>query len=1042
MKKIRNSYLLIHKALGDNFSRLLVLIILCAAGQLTYAQTRQITGTVSDEKGELLIGVTVMEQGTTNGTITNYDGEFTINVPDGATIEVRFIGFAPAIIPIGDQSDYKVVLKPDNVELDDVVVVGYGQQKKESVVGAISAISSDEILKSSSPNITQAISGKLPGVITSQASGAPGSDDMNIYIRGQASFAGDNQPLVMVDGVEREFSQIAPDDIESISVLKDASATAVYGVRGANGVILVTTRRGTEQKPIVSMTANYSIQSPTRHDKYLNSYQSVQLLEEALGNDDLASQYDAEDIEMFRQSSLGNLSAAESQLYPNVDWYDQVLNKTAPAQRYNLNVVGGTKRLSYFVSLEYYNQSGLYKNLTNSSSYDQSSNAEFNRYSFRANLDYKLTNTTTLSVNFGTRFEERNGPNITENSSTKYNEIFYELNHSPGWLFPVQYENGYYGGNSQHQNNIVAKLAKGGFYRANETVNETNFILNQKLDIITEGLSFKGMVSYDYDQTYDRRFYAGFATYELIDKDNPDDDDSYTMYNEDEELSNESNDQTTYYKLYMEYALNYSRTFKDKHSVTGLLLYNQQDYRYMANLQKRYQGFVGRVTYDYDSRYFAEFNGGYNGSENFKKGHRFGFFPSISAGWYISNESFMDGTSSWLDKLKVRASYGQVGNDKYYDSDGNEQRFLYVDSWSWYDDVYYFGSSDYVTGVYEGTYPNYGVTWERANKYNIALESNIKNGMLSANVDLFMEKRKNILTEYLTIPEYYGVDIAAGNLGETTNKGYEIELKHNNTIGEIHYNLGLNFTHAKNSIDEMDEPDTKPAYLRETGHSIGQFFGLECEGFITQEDIDSGDLPTSSFSTAVQAGDLKYKDQDGDGYIDDNDITQIGYSEVPQNTYGFSAGIDYKGWAFSFMLQGVDKVSRYYDDEANHAFVDGGKVREEHLNRWDPNESDEYNLAHAKYPLLHYDSYGNHNQQTSSFFLKNGNFLRLKNIELSYTLPKRWVDRIYMSSCRVYVNANNLVTWDKLDGLVDPESSISNAYPIMKSVSMGVNVKF
>ena len=1018
----------------------ILFLLFCLSCLNAQSQNVGVKGVVKDVNGEPLIGVTVQVKNTTTAVITDMNGGFSIQAPSNAVLAVSYIGYNSKEIPVSGKKFLAVVLQESNLQLNEVVVVGYGTQKKESVVGAISSIDSKELLKSSSPNISQAIAGKLPGVITSQVSGAPGSDDVNIYIRGQASFAGDNQPLVLVDGVERAFSQIAPDDIESISVLKDASATAVYGVRGANGVILVTTKRGIEQKPVVSLTFNSQIQSPTRKIKYLNSYQSVTLLEEALSNDGLTSQYSDEDIAYYKQSSLGQLSESDAQLYPNVNWYDEVMNKTAPAQRFNVNIQGGTKRVRYFTSFEYYDQSGLYKNLTNSSSYNQTSNASFKRYGFRANLDFLLTNTTTFSVNFGTRFEERNGPNVTENSTTKYNEIFYELNHTPGWLFPVRYANGYYGGNSQHQNNIVAKLAKGGFYRDNNTINETNFILDQKLDCLTKGLSFKGMASFDYETYYDRRFYAGFATYELIDRTNPDDDSSYTQYNEDEELSYSGNTQTTSMKLYMEAALNYARDF-GPHKLTGLLLCNQNDYRYQADLQKRYQGIVGRVTYNYDDRYLGEINAGYNGSENFRKGHRFGFFPSMSVGWLMNNEKFMEGTKSWLSKLKFRASYGQVGNDKYY-VNGSEVRFLYVEDWSWYDNVYYFGDENYQTGIYEGRYPNTGVTWERAHKYNVAFESEFLKGMFALNVDLFKEKRKNILTSYLTIPDYEGLEVAAGNLGRTVNQGYEIEIKHRNKIGDLNYNLGFNFSHAANKIKAMDEPSGKPDYRKGTGHTIGQFFGLVCEGYVTQADLDGGNLPVSCFTTDVKQGDLKYKDMNGDGYIDDQDVTQIGLSYVPQNTYSASLGLDYKGWSFSMMFQGVGKVSRYYDSEALFAFVDGGKVREQHLKRWDPAETEEYNLAHAKYPLLHYDAMGNHNQRISTYFLKSGSFVRLKNVELSYTLPKVFAHKYFMSDCRLYVNANNLITWDHLDGLCDPETTTSNAYPIMKAVNFGVNIKF
>ena len=422
------------------------------------------------------------------------------------------------------------------------------------------------------------------------------------------------------------------------------------------------------------------------------------------------------------------------------------------------------------------------------------------------------------------------------------------------------------------------------------------------------------------------------------------------------------------------------------------------------------------------------------------RGRRFGFFPSFSVGWRISNEAFMKGTEEWLNNLKIRASYGEVGND-VYKVNGVKQRFLYQAVWTQITNDYHFGTTGY-TGIYESQYPNYAVTWERAHKYNLGLEFGLWNGLLNGNIDVFYEKRNDILTPYLTRPQWVGVNMAAGNLGETNNKGFEIELKHANHIGkDFTYNASLTFSHARNEIRNMDEPATKTAYRKQEGHPINQYFGLVCDGFVTQADLNNPDFPVSTFGN-VQVGDLKYRDMNGDGFIDSRDETFIGYSDVPENTYALSLGCEYKGIGFSIMFQGVDHVSRYYDAEAMYAFVNGGKGKEHHLNRWNPNQSEAYNLTHASYPLLHYDSYGDHNQRKNSFFLKNGNFLRLKNIELSYSLPARWIRKVAMNECRVYVNANNLITWDKLDGLCDPESEGSNRYPIMKTVNFGVNIKF
>jgi TonB-linked SusC/RagA family outer membrane protein len=1034
-KSSRNTFL---------FLRWLSVFLMLLIGQNLSAQQRQVTGIVKDLAGEPIIGASVLEKGTTNGAITDLDGNFKLTVSnvEKAVLQISYVGYQTQQIPVNGKTLLNVILKENTKLLDEVVVVGYGAQKKESVVGAISQVSSKELLASPAANISQAIAGKIPGVITTQTSGAPGQDDTKINIRGRATFAGDGSPLILVDGVEREFSQIAPDDIETISVLKDASATAVYGVRGANGVMLITTKRGRDQKPEVSLTANMQIQSPTRSDTYLDSYQSVTLLEEALKNDGLPSQFSANDIEMYRKSASGQLSGLDAMLYPNVNWYNEVLKSSAPAQRYNASVRGGTKRMRYYASAELYDQKSLIRELSQDT-YGNSSSPSYRRYAFRANMDLFLTQDLTFSVNFGTRFEERRGSNTNESST--YSQTFYELNHTPGWLFPVSYQvqNGestktLYGGSSQYQSNIVAALAKGGYYRATNTINETNFILDYKMDWLTKGLSAKGMASFDYDSYYKKMFKADFATYELNDRNNYESIDAYNQFNSDGELGY-SKDNSTTYKLYMEAQINYARQF-GKHDVTAMVLYNQNDYRYNSELAKRYQGLVGRVTYGYDDRYLAEFNAGYNGSENFLKGKRFGFFPAVSVGWRISKEEFMASTQEWLNNLKVRASYGEVGND-IYTVNGTSQRFLYQEKWSQISNDYYFGSSG-KTGIYETQYPNLGVTWERAHKYNLGLEFGLWNGLLNGNIDVFYEKRNDILTAYLTRPQWVGVALAAGNLGETKNSGYELELKHNKRINkDLSYNVGLTYSHARNEIISMDEPEQKTAYRKREGNPISQYFGLIADGFVTQADLNNPDLPVSTFGT-VKVGDLKYKDMNGDGFIDDRDETRIGYSDIPENTYALSLGLNYKGWGFSVMFQGVDHVSRYYDAEAMYAFVNGGKVKEHHLGRWNPEQSEAYNLQHATYPLLHYDNYGDHNQRTNSFFLKNGSFVRLKNIELSYTLPQNWSKFAGMSDCRFYVNANNLITWDHLDGLTDPESNGSNRYPIMKTVNFGVNIKF
>lgn len=1010
------------------------------------AQAQKITvkGSIVDGTGEPLIGATVKVKGNaTTGVISDMDGNFQISVPsENSSLVITYIGMDSQTVKVGKKRQFKITLTDDNT-LGEVVVVGYGQQKKASVVGSIAQTDAKTLNRHAGvSSLGQALTGNLPGVVTFSSTGMPGEEDPKIVIRTQTSINGSNDPLVLVDGVERAMNTVDLSSVESISVLKDASATAVYGVRGANGVILVTTKRGKDMKPEVSLTSNFMWGTPTRKPHYLNSYDSVTLLEEALKNDGLPSQYSASDIEMYRKSCAGELTGADALLYPNVDWYDEVLNNWAPSQRYNVSVRGGTKRMRYYVSGEIYNQGSLIKNLSQDT-YGNSSSPGYNRYAFRANMDFFLSKDLTFSVNFGTRFENRHGSNTNE-SSTNY-DIFARINHTPGWIFPVSYEvqNGettktLYGGTAVYQDNVVAALAKGGYYRGTNTINETNFIADYKMDWLTPGLSARGMVSFDYDSYYKKTFGAAFATYELNDRNNFTSADAYTKYNVDGDLAYSKGSSTTY-KLYMEGQINYARKF-GKHDVTGMVLYNQNDYRYNSDLAKRYQGLVGRVTYGYDDKYLAEVNVGYNGSENFLKGKRFGFFPAFSLGWRVTQEEFMKPTENWLNNLKIRASYGEVGND-VYTVGGVAQRFLYEEKWNQISNDYYFGNTG-KTGIFESQYPNYGVTWERAKKFNVGLEFGLFNGMLTGNFDYFVENRNDILTEYLSRPQWVGVTMAAGNLGKTQNKGYELELHHFNHIGkDFTYNIGATFSHAANKIKNMDEPAYKTAYRKREGHPINQYFGLVCEGFVTQADLDNPNFPVSTYGN-VKVGDLKYKDMNNDGFIDDRDETFIGYSDIPENTYALTLGANYKGIGFEVMFQGVDHVSRYYDSDAMFAFQNNGKVKDIHLNRWNPAKSEAENLATATYPLLHYGSNGDHNQRQNSFFLKNGSFVRLKNIELSYTFPKELIKHVGMSNVRFYINANNLFTWDHLDDLVDPESNGSNRYPLLKTVNVGFNVVF
>ena len=1032
---------------------MLLTLALILIGQVAQAQSKQVTGVVKDATGETVIGASVLEKGTpSNGTITDMDGNFKLTVSSGnATLQISFVGYQTQEISLNGKSSIAVTLKEDSEMLEEVVVVGYGAQKKESVIGAISQVSSKDLLSTPAANVSQAIAGKIPGVITSQTSGAPGADDAQIFIRGRATFAGDAQPLILVDGVERAFSQIAPDDIETISVLKDASATAVYGVRGANGVMLITTKRGKEQKPEVSLTANWQIQSPTRGDTYLNSYQSVVLLEEALRNDGINSWYSDNDIEMYRKSVAGQLSGVDAMLYPNVNWYDEVLNSTAPAQRYNVSIRGGTKRMRYYASGEFYDQTSMYKNLSNDA-YGNKSSLNFRRYAFRANTDFFLTKDLTFSVNFGTRFEERRGPKTTERGD--YSEVFYEINHTPGWIFPVAYEvqsgettRSLYGGSSQYQNNIVAALAEGGYYRSVNTINETNFIVDYKLDWLTEGLSVKGMLSFDYENEHRRNYTKNFATYELNNRDNYNSIDAYNKFNTDTELAYGSSF-TSIYKLYMEAQVNYARKF-GKHDVTGMMLYMQNDYRNKAELAERYQGIVGRVTYGYDDRYLFEFNAGYNGSENFMKGKRFGFFPSVALGWLMSEEPWMEPLKNTFDKIKFRASMGQAGNDNI-----GGRRFAYLTTLKTDASGYTWGTTgqkNYDKGITEGEIGVTNLTWETATKSNLGLEVGLWNA-LDITVDVFREKRKNIFMQRRIIPTQTGfITNPWANYGKVTNGGMEVSINLHKQLNKDWFTSFYgNFTFAKNRVDEYDEAPSKiGTYRGQTGRSMNELWGLTAERLFTADDFESdGSLKFGIPKQEVGAdklypGDIKYVDMNGDGKITEEDEGYIGGTEDPRIVYGFGGVIAYKNIDFNFFFQGTADAHRVIGNSTiflpgSGTTVQGNAYSENLDDRWTDDNQDPY----AFWPRLTYGPNKN-NYRASTWWKKDMSFLRLKTVEIGYTFPKKWMEKIYSKGARVFVSGNNLLCFSPFK-LWDPELGTNNGlkYPMNRSILFGIDINF
>ncbi|NQX39298.1 TonB-linked outer membrane protein, SusC/RagA family [Pedobacter steynii] len=994
---------------------------------------KPIKGKITDEKGLGLPGATVTVKGTKRAVGTDSKGQFSIEANAGDVLLVTFTGYVTAEIRISSQENVSLMLKEDNSELNEVVVVGFGQQKKISVTAAISTVSSKDLKQSPVANLSNAMMGRLPGLIGQQTSGDPGRDAATLLIRGQGTY-NNASPLVLVDGIERSFNTIDPNEVENISILKDASATAVYGVRGANGVILVTTRRGALGKTVVNITGNNAIQEPTRLPNYLDAYNYSLLLNEAYANEGKGAffAYSQTDLEGYKNHT-------DPYLYPDVDYMKEFLKPVAQQYTINANVSGGTKIAKYFVSGSYFSQDGLYKHTgTDENAFNGDLN--YNRYNFRSNVDLDVTPSLRISANFAARAETRNGP--ASSTST----LFSSLVAFPPNSAPLTNPDGTYGYNFR-QANVLAQF-RSGFSKEYNNKLEGTVVLDYKLTSLLKGLSFKTNLSFtnEYIHTITRS-YADYLKYKILGK-NPDGTYIYSeaagAYNPTLGFS-QAFDPDVARTAYVEAGLNYTNSF-GKNTVTGLILANRS--RKIRNNAAydwpfSYQGIVGRVTYNYDDRYFAEANLGYNGSENFPTDKKYGLFPSISAGWVLSNEAFLKPVK-WISLLKFRGSYGQVGNDKYGEETNATDRFLFIQNSFTTGSGYSFGltNNNAVAGFTEGAFGNPIVTWEKANKANIGLESTFFNNKITLNADVFYDKRNNILTRYGNIPATFGQTSPIVNLGTVENKGYELELGYNNKINSFGYTIKANFNYARNKIIFRDEPQTKYPWMRRTGQAIRQLWGYQTAGFFNSEAEIEGWAKTT-FDPGplgkLQPGDFKYVDQNGDGLIDIYDQVPIGNPTTPVLTFGGTIGFNYKNFDFSLLIQGAGKTSMRRTLEAAYEFFNKGKVMDLHLGRWTPATA-----ATATYPRLSSSpSAGQHNYVDNDFFLIDAGYLRIKSAELGYTLPNGWIEKIGLKNARIYASGFNLYTWDKIDYL-DPENRDLRAwyYPQQRIFNFGASVSF
>jgi len=1006
-------------------------------------QQRVVTGIISDTAGVPISGASVLIKGTNKGTLSDGNGNFVIAVKTGDIIVVSHLGYKTTEINIGDQQELKVQLVNTNNDLGDIVIVGYGTQRRSDVTGAIASIGQKDLRQSPVANLSNAVAGRLPGLIAIQNSGEPGADGSNLYIRGLGT-TGSNSPLVLVDGIERDFSNLDPNEISDITILKDAASTAIYGIKGANGVILVTTRRGKNAKPSISVTAQNGWQSPTRLPKYANSYDALHLFREGLENDGLSTtQYTDSILNLYKDRS----SPAYQYLYPSVDWMDVMLKPYSLMTQGNLNVTGGNNFAKYFVSMSYLRQNGLYNFEDQIKQYDIQ--AVTNKYNFRSNIDLQITKDLTMELNLGAIVRDRNYPGTSAQS------IFDDMKQIPSWYFPLENPDGSVPGRP----NVTSPyelLVNSGYQRLFETQLQSTAGFKWDMHHLLPGLSSRVRLSFDNlnyrnvtrslnGSTYEYLLLPGVladtvkdlaasGTYETIKQG-----DGTLNY----DVGANGRRRTT-----LELYLNYDRQF-GKHGVHSVLVYNQSSYfadvsggqgNAVAGLPYKYDGLVGRVSYNYDDRYLVELNAGYNGSENFAAGHRLGFFPAVSAGWVISKEKFVADNPglSFIDHLKLRGSYGVVGNDQI-----GGDRFLYLSTWTITDGEYTFGQNrdgNSYNGAHEIQTGNPVITWEKSKNANVGLDLSLWKNALSITADYFWNRRNNILLTSQLIPATLGlIDIPPTNGGIINNHGFEISLEHRKEFGNQGYSVRINASYARNKILYYAEPDfTGREWQAKTGTQIWQHYGYTSVGFFRDAE-DIANSPDQSFFGQVQPGDIKYKDINGDGVINSLDEGYIPGSPNPTTTLGLSLSYHYKGLDASVFLQSGLGGSLMTVGSGIFPFARFTGVLEDVIdNHWVASNPD----GNYDYPRMS-SQVNTNNQASSTFWVKSGNYLRLKTFELGYTFPKRWVSSIGIDNARVFVNGINLFTWDKLK-IFDPEISDggTGTYPQQKVINAGLNFTF
>ncbi len=1011
-------------------------------------QQTTITGNVVDELGEPVLGATVVVEGQSGGTVTDFDGNFKIAAPVGSKIKITYIGYKTQVVTATGKP-LRIALETENATLNEVQVVAYGVQKKVSVTGAISSMKGEDLTKVPTGSVSNMLSGQMAGLTTVQYSGEPGSDAASIFVRGQATF-NDSSPLIQVDGVERDFNDIDPNEIESISILKDASATAVFGVRGANGVVLITTKRGKEGKARISVTTSASIVAPTKTLEMANSYDYANFYNMINDNDGVEHTFSDAVIQKFKDGS-------DPIRFPSTDWVDYAMEKATLQTQHNINISGGTKKVRYFISAGAYTQGGLFKDF----GLDYDLTYQYNRFNYRTNLDIDVTKTTTISMNVAGNVNNSSKPYSGQGSSGLLLNMYYATPFSsPGFVDGklVTASTSYTDLNLPFVGGNGMSYYGNGFMKTSNNTLNADIQLKQNLEFITKGLNFHIKGSYNSGFTAYTQASAGIATYTPVIQD--DGSIAYKKAGQDTQLKYETRNPGKSRNWYMEAAFNYARHFGD-HNVTALLLYNQSKTYYpstYSDIPQGYVGLVGRVTYDWNSRYLAEFNIGYNGSENFAPGKRFGTFPAGSFGWIPSDEKFFQPLKKVVSFLKLRYTIGLVGNDKVggtrfmYTSDPYEVSNGTLINRGGHGVLFGYDNSTASLAAYESSKNNPDVTWEKALKQNYGVDINFLDDRLRTSFDYYREKRKDILLSDGTAPSILGFSLPMANLGKVTSWGWELSLKWNDQIGKnFRYNVDVNLMYNQNRVDEKKEAPQDEEYMYQKGRRLGsrkQYLFFEYYNSETTarhyKEVYGEDLPEQMIEN-IQDGDCVYVDLNHDGIIDSKDMSyDFGYTDDPEYMAGVNLGFTWKDLSFSMQWTAAWNVSRSISSIFRKPFTDrqdadqGGLFAYMLDHTWTTDNPD----PNADYPRATFLNDAN-NYAESTLWEKDAKYLRLKNLTVAYDFHFPFMKKMKLNQLQLAFTSYNLLTFTPYF-YSDPEAKASNSpsYPLTKTYSLSLKVAF